>query len=255
MRKILRDKKIILIISVIVLALVYYFVRKAIDNYNMQENSEIVSTIDYENVENSTVKQQPSENTNEIKEVNTIEDEYVEDNDKNNPQKIQEESKKKIYVYVTGEVNNPGVYWVDEGSRIIDAIEAAGGTTDNANLTKINLVYVIEDGTKINIPSNKELNTDKEFNYITQGSGEGSTDKKEETKEKDTSKSSFNSKVNINTATQTELETLPGIGPSIALKIIKYRQENGKFTSIEEIKNVSGIGDSKYEEIKDYILL
>ena len=127
MKKILRDKKIILIISVIVLALVYYFVRKAIDNYNMQENSEIVSTIDYENVENSTVKQQPSENTNEIKEVNTIEDEYVEDNDKNKSEKIQEESKNKIYVYVTGEVNNPGVYWVDEGSRIIDAIEAAGG--------------------------------------------------------------------------------------------------------------------------------
>ena len=58
-------------------------------------------------------------------------------------------------MYVTGEVNNPGVYWVDEGSRIIDAIEAAGGTTDKANLTKINLVYVIEDGTKINIPSIK----------------------------------------------------------------------------------------------------
>ena len=97
MKKILRDKKIILIISVIVLALVYYFVRKAIDNYNMQENSEIVSTIDYENVENSTVKQQPSENTNEIKEINTIEDEYVEDNDKNRQEKIQEESKNKIY--------------------------------------------------------------------------------------------------------------------------------------------------------------
>lgn len=61
------------------------------------------------------------------------------------------------------------------------------------------------------------------------------------------------SNVNINTATQTELETLPGIGPSLALKIINYRKENGKFKSIEELKNVSGIGDNKYDEIKKYI--
>ena len=61
------------------------------------------------------------------------------------------------------------------------------------------------------------------------------------------------SNVNINTATQTELETLPGIGPSLALRIINYRRENGKFTSIEELKNVSGIGDNKYDEIKKYI--
>ena len=117
-------------------------------------------------MENSAVKQQLSKNTNEVKEINTIEDEYVEDNDKNNPEKIQEESKNKIYVYVTGEVNNPGVYWVDEGSRIIDAIEAAGGTTNNANLTKINLVYVIEDGTKINGLGTavKELIVDKNIN-------------------------------------------------------------------------------------------
>lgn len=61
------------------------------------------------------------------------------------------------------------------------------------------------------------------------------------------------SMVNINTATQTELETLPGIGPSLALKIINYRKENGKFENIEELKNVSGIGDNKYDEIKEYI--
>ena len=69
------------------------------------------------------------------------------------------------------------------------------------------------------------------------------------------SSSKINSKVNINTATQTELETLPGIGPSLALKIINYRKENGKFSNIEEIKNVSGIGDSKYEKLKNYILI
>ena len=61
------------------------------------------------------------------------------------------------------------------------------------------------------------------------------------------------SNVNINTATQTELETLPGIGPSLALKIINYRKENGKFKSIDELKSVNGIGENKYEEIKKYI--
>ena len=64
-----------------------------------------------------------------------------------------------------------------------------------------------------------------------------------------------NSKININTATQTELEFIPGIGPSIALKIITYRNENGKFNSIEDVKNISGIGDSKYEKMKDYITI
>ena len=88
--------------------------------------------------------------------------------------------------------------------------------------------------------SGDEKNDNKDFNTL------------ETTNNK--SESAFKiSNVNINTATQTELETLPGIGPSLALKIINYRKENGKFKSIEELKNVSGIGDNKYDEIKKYI--
>ena len=96
-----------------------------------------------------------------------------------------------------------------------------------------------------------------DFEYITMNSGDGKNDnilENDDNLNNTTDKSSTNkSKVNINTAPQTELETLPGIGPSIALKIINYRNENGKFSSIDEIKNVSGIGDSKFENIKKYI--
>ena len=94
------------------------------------------------------------------------------------------------------------------------------------------------------------------FEYITMSSGDEKNDSniKNATTVDTKSESAFKvSNVNINTATQTELETLPGIGPSLALKIINYRKENGKFKSIEELKSVNGIGENKYEEIKKYI--
>lgn len=156
----------------------------------------------------------------------------------------------KIYVYITGEVNSPGVIVLDEGSRIVDAINAAGGTTSKANISRINLVYILEDGMKVNIPNNDDMKDIEDYEYITINSGDGA---KSSIKEKNSEENSKNSIVNINTATQTELETLPGIGPSIALKIINYRNENGKFSTIEEIKNVNGIGESKFENIKKYI--
>lgn len=151
----------------------------------------------------------------------------------------------KIYVYVTGEVNNSGVVILDEGARISDAIDSAGGTTEKADLSKINLVFVLEDGMKVNIPNKDDLNSDKEFDYIVVGSGDNSTgivNDSNKSNSKSTSSSSNTSNiVNINHASQTELETLPGIGPSLALKIINYRNENGSFSAIDDIKNVSGI--------------
>ena len=181
---------------------------------------------------------------------------------------IKEESTdiNKIYVYITGEVNNPGVVVLDEGSRIVDAINAAGGTTAKADISKVNLVYILDDGMKVNIPNNNDLKNDNDFEYITMNSGDGrnddyssgtNTENSTETNNSNTS-SAYNKKydiVNINTATQTELETLPGIGPSLALKIINHRKENGKFSSIDQIKDVSGIGESKYENIKKYITI
>ena len=162
----------------------------------------------------------------------------------------------KIYVYITGEVNNPGIVVLPIGSRIVDAIDCAGGITQKADIMKVNLVYMLQDGMKVNIPSSIELKNNPNFEYITMSSGDEKNDSniKKATTVDTKSESAFKvSNVNINTATQTELETLPGIGPSLALKIINYRKENGKFKSIEELKSVNGIGENKYEEIKKYI--
>lgn len=151
------------------------------------------------------------------------------------------EEKNKIMLHITGEVNSPGIIEIEEGARLADAIEAAGGLTENADINKINLAYVVKDGQKINIPNVNSVDTSS---YITDNIGENIIIE---------DINSNTNLVNINTATQTELETLTGIGPSTALKIIKYREENGKFKAIEDIKNVPGIGDSKFEAIKDEI--
>ena len=159
---------------------------------------------------------------------------------------IEDNMKNEIYVHVTGYVNNSGIVVLKEGDRIIDAIEAAGGEREGADLDKLNLAYVLKDGDKLYVPSIKEKEEEQE--YITERSGDnvitGGTGKMENTSSK---------LVNINTANKAELTTLNGIGESIANKIIAYREENGNFGAIEDIKNVPGIGDSKFEGIKDSI--
>ena len=163
---------------------------------------------------------------------------------------ISEDSEKdEILIHISGSVKNEKVISLPEGSRIQDAINAAGGLTDEADLTNINLAYILEDGEKIYIPKKGEEFAEE--SYSSAVSSETSSVKTGISSS--TISSSKTTKININKATQTELETIPGIGPSTALKIIDYREENGKFNSIEDIKNVSGIGDAKYEKMKDYI--
>ena len=163
--------------------------------------------------------------------------------DSNTQESKTEDEEESVIVHVTGEVKKPGVVRVKEGSRVEDIVKAAGGLTENADISNINLAYVVEDGTKIRIPSTDD---EKQEEYITQSIGEGIIMQEE-------SNNSRSSIVNINTANETELEELPGIGASIAGKIIEYRNKNGKFKSIEDIKNVTGIGDSKFEKIKSLI--
>lgn len=149
------------------------------------------------------------------------------------PEKIENET---IKVYVTGEVKNQGVIELEQGSRIVDAIEKAGGQTEEANLKNVNLAYELEDGQKIYIPNKSEENT----NEITDDGITGS-----DSKENDT--------ININKANEKELQELNGIGESLASRIIKYREDNGKFKNIEDLKNVPGIGESKFSNIKEKI--
>ena len=169
--------------------------------------------------------------------------------DTNEVENITEEETKKIVVHISGQVINPGVITLNENARIVDAINEAGGLTNSADLNKINLAYVLEDAQKIYIPS---VDDKEEKEYILNGSGDteivtssGSAENKKEEK----------LMVNINTANAIELSQLPGIGNSTALKIINYRNENGKFNTIDDIKNVSGIGENKFNNIKDNIFV
>lgn len=156
-----------------------------------------------------------------------------------------EESKEgEILIHITGAVRDEGVVRLKEGARVIDAIEESGGLLEDADLTKVNLAYPLADGQKVYIPSINDEATEEDIlpqteSNLVQNTTNDLTDSQ--------------SKVNINTASQTELETLPGIGSSTAYHIMQYRQENGMFSSVEDIKNVSGIGDAKFNQIKDLI--
>lgn len=150
-------------------------------------------------------------------------------------QEIIEEKAVKIYVDIAGEIMNPGMYCVEEGSRVNDLIIIAGGVTKDANLENVNLAYVLTDGIKITIPNKN----DKNNKNIIQTSLINNV--------------KTNGIVNINQADINELMSLVGIGESTAEKIIEYRNLNGNFKKKEEIKNVSGIGESKYSKIKDKI--
>ncbi len=153
----------------------------------------------------------------------------------------------KIIVHITGEVKNTGILVLKEEARIADAIESAGGATEEADLNKINLAYTLKDGQKIYIPNKED---EENIAYITEGSGNNvSVENGDESEMKE------KIKININTASQAELEELPGIGEAIASRIIEYREENGTFNKIEDLLNVKGIGDAKFAEIKEYIVV
>lgn len=152
---------------------------------------------------------------------------------------IVEEEKKEIVVHIIGQVVKQGIVKLEEGARVIDAIEAAGGATPEANLAKVNLAYVLEDGSKLYIPS---VNDKEEEEYVVTSNASRQNDIENKTL-----------RVNINTATSEELQKLPGIGEAMASRIIIYRKENGKFSKIEDMKNVSGIGEAKFNNIKNYI--
>ena len=134
------------------------------------------------------------------------------------------------------------------------AISMAGGVREDAYVEEVNLAYKLEDGMKIHIPTKEEVEKQKEEKTLVEGEKKrqeeitmaSGIEKIEEKKEEE-------KKVNLNTATKAQLENLPGIGTSTAQKIMDYRKEKGKFKTIEEIKEVNGIGESKFEKIKDLI--
>lgn len=158
------------------------------------------------------------------------------------PDETPENAKEKqdaLVVYVCGSVNTPGIYTLPGGSRLYEAIALAGGFSADADPSYHNLARSIADGERIYILSYAET---KDLTTEQQVSGE-----------KGISEETSNGLVNLNTATAEQLMELPGIGEARASDILAYRAKIGQFTNIEEIKNVSGIGDVMFEKIKDKI--
>lgn len=144
-----------------------------------------------------------------------------------------------IQVHVAGAVVRPGVYDLPEDGRVQDAVEAAGGFVAEADKNALNLAAHVEDGERLDIPYVAGFAPDEESGFEVIADG--------------TPSSLFGDLVNINTASVEELDELPGIGPTIAQRIVEYREVFGPFASIEDIVNVSGIGQATYNEIKDLI--
>ena len=210
-----KQKFIVIIVIILVIGVIaYYYINSTKDIYNYDE---ISSTIE----------------TGEAGETQNTENE--------------DETDRKIVVHVTGAVKNNGIVKVKENARINDVVEAAGGLTEDANLDKVNLAYVVEDGQKIYIPKKgegEEEKADISEEIISNSAGGIIIDDDEK---------ASTELININKASTNELQKLPGIGASTADKIIEYRNTNGKFKKIEDLKNVSGIGDTKFNSIKNLI--
>lgn len=135
----------------------------------------------------------------------------------------------KIMVHLSGAVKNPGVYQIKSGSRLLDLLKLAGGAQENADLDALNLAKNLEDGQKILVPAKKKMNFSLESSGTAGNLG----------------------KINLNTAGPAELEKLSGIGPELAKKIITYREKNGSFSEINDLRKVGGLGDKKIEKIKE----
>ena len=150
-----------------------------------------------------------------------------------------------LIIHITGAVKNPGVYQLKSTDRIVDAVKIAGGETEEANLDLINLAALLKDGQKIIVPYKIYNENGEEINK--------NIDNNAEVMYSSSSSDSMSGKININTANAIMLQALPGIGPVLSERIIEYRNQNGLFGVIDDIKDVSGIAEKKFEGIKDLI--
>ena len=169
---------------------------------------------------------------------------------------VTDDNEQMLVVFLCGAVNNPGVYELKADSRIIDGINKAGGFTEDASIDALNLAMEVSDGSRIYVPTTEEVSyategddafvrPDMSDRYISDSDGLSSGND---------GKGSV-SKVNINTADETLLTSLSGIGPNRAKAIITYREEHGGFGTIEELMNVSGIGQASFDKLKDDITI
>ena len=163
----------------------------------------------------------------------TIQDESIaEDAEEEN---YEQEENSKVTVFVSGEVLNQRVVEIEKGKRLIDAVEICGGLTENADLNAVNLALVLEEEGHYIIPAIGDTNVDNATNLNQMNSS--------------------SNLVNINSADIEILKTLPGVGDVLGQRILDKREELGKFTSIDQLNDVSGIGDKKFSDIKDKVTI
>lgn len=144
-----------------------------------------------------------------------------------------------ILVHVLGAVARPGLFELPDGARIIDVVAAAGGLSETADPAGVNLARIVSDGEQLYIPQLGEAQPGAPPGTAASGAEGGVT----------------GGKVNLNTASAVELETLPRIGPAMSQRIIDYREANGRFSSIDDLRNVTGIGDKTFDGMKDLITI
>ena len=171
--------------------------------------------------------------------------EIIAENESIEQNETQVIEKSPVIIHIVGAIKNPGVYQLEEKDRVIDAIKMAGGEAEEANLDAINLAAFIYDGQRIIIPflqAEENEPQNKNINFSCQ-----------ESYELNNLPITTSQKININTAEAKKLECLPGIGPVLSKRIVSFRNKNGFFETIDCIKEVSGIGDKKFEGIEDLI--
>lgn len=151
-------------------------------------------------------------------------------------QPASEEASAGVTVYVTGAVQQPGVVTVAAGARTADAVNACGGLLPQADAERVNMAQPVKDGQQIRVPEKKEIGT------------AGADGKAASGKDADGC-------INLNTADEKALDTLPGVGPATARKIIEYRESEGGFQSTEDLMKIKGIGQAKYDKLKDKVTI
>lgn len=159
------------------------------------------------------------------------------------------EKKTRATIYISGAVQSPGLYQVEHGIRYKEALDVAGGATEDADLTRVNLAKKCKDGSQVNVPFlKKNSRRGSGTRTISEGNGNGGGSGRAS----EGTAAATGGKVNLNTADEAQLTTLPGIGPSLARRIIQYRQQK-LFQRVEELQQVSGIGPAKFRRLADQV--
>lgn len=173
--------------------------------------------------------------------------------------RIESPAPADVAVYVCGAVRKAGVYRIAAGSRIVDAVKAAGGLSSDADPEAINLAEPVVDGMKVDVLK-KGAHSNEFFGEANSSSGSGGPVHRGSSRHRSGGRGSAHKlapgqTLNINTATEAELVQLPGVGPGLARRIVEYRQANGPFATIDDLQNVSGIGPSKFAKLEEYVRL